>query len=38
MSEIFGGRGLSIEYGERSAGTHPTGMHSCSNFVFDSFN
>ena len=28
--QIFGGGGSSTaEYGQRSAGTHPTGMHSC---------
>ena len=27
VSPIF--RGGSLEYGQRSAGTHPTGMHSC---------
>ena len=26
---IFSGGGSSPEYGQRSAGTHPTGMHSC---------
>ena len=25
----FSGEGLIPEYGQRSAGTHPTGMHSC---------
>ena len=29
----FSGRGGSPpKYGQRSAGTHPTGMHSCFNF------
>ena len=31
LLQIFGGGGLQFtEYGQRSAGTHPTGMHSCS--------
>ena len=31
LLQIFGGRGCLqfSEYGQRSAGTHPTGMHSC---------
>ena len=28
-SKFFWGGGSPLEYGQRSAGTHPTGMHSC---------
>ena len=39
--QIFGGGlfwgGSSPEYGQRSAGMHPTGMHSCLVEVFVSF-
>ena len=46
LLQIFGGGGMSApnfngggflqfsEYGHRSAGTHPTGMHSCQVVVF----
>ena len=32
--QIFGGGGSPPEYGQRSAGTHPTGMHSCYFMIF----
>ena len=30
----FPGGGSPSEYGQRSAGTHPTGMHSCSSLCY----
>ena len=30
----FRGGGSPPEYGQRSAGTHPTGMHSCFHYLF----
>ena len=33
----FSGGGLQPEYGQRSAGTHPTGMHSCFSMIFITF-
>ena len=36
VSGLVPGGGSPPEYGQRSAGTHPTGMHSCSYFGFKS--